>query len=143
MSTHTDTIRVAVGSPLCWAIEGKLLIILAGSDPIDGHLFSRFLKDIQTHEWTKCLGGSIGSLQITSTQRRDIAREFRGKKTAALADHAVARGVATALSWLGIDIAAWSWADISKALVHLELDASEQEAAVVLMNLLKEKQGAS
>lgn len=137
MAVKPDKYYAVPGSPVCWALHGDLLIVLSRPNPIDDQLFERFIGDIREHPWKKCLGAAVAAINMTSIQRSQVAAEFKNKPTAAITDHSVARGVATALSWLGLQIRAWSWAQMDKAFDYLELDSSQKAVAVELLERLK------
>ncbi len=138
MPVRPARIRIISGSSLRWAIQNDLLVILVvTSSSIPDDVFTQFIKDVREMPWTRCLGATLASLDMTSVQRGQVAKEFKGKRTAAVTDNSVARGVATALGWLGLQIRAWSWDDIQLALVYLELNEDEQKIILGLMDTLR------
>ena len=52
---------------------------------------------------------------------------------AVVTDVKLVRGMVTAVSWLGVDIKAFSWLDVSAALKHLEVTNATQSSAIAVI----------
>jgi hypothetical protein len=70
---------------------------------------------VREHEFTCVMGCGIGAVAVDPIQRREISAILKSKRSAAVVDHPMARGLATALGWLGMELRGFSWKDIHKA----------------------------
>lgn len=85
------------------------------------------------------LSGAMGTVELTSTQRREaagIAKERR-IRTAVVTDDRVGRGLVTAVSWLGADIAAFSWDELERAAEFLRVPPSERRRVADILFALR------
>lgn len=135
--------RASRGTPFNWVFVDDVFIAFLQSGQIPDDLWQEMTTELKTRNCTRCLGSSIGAIDVTSVQRSEIVHLFKGKRCGVLTNHAVARGVATALGWLGMQIRAWSWADLPKALEYLDIDTQGKLAADVESSLNKLREMAS
>ncbi|MEM9453557.1 MAG: hypothetical protein AAGF11_05210 [Myxococcota bacterium] len=62
------------------------------------------------------VGASIGSIQLTSVQRRELSKCIQGMNLVTVNDHnPIARGIITMLGWFGLKIKAMHWHQIDAA----------------------------
>ncbi len=140
MTTTRDCYYAEPGATICWVIEGDLAVIfVAKGEPIRDDIFGKFIRDLKTHNWTKGLGGTVGSIELTSVQRSQLADALKGKRIIGLTDNAVARGIATALGWFGLQTRACSWKNIDQAIDYLELNPQQAATVLALLQELREK----
>lgn len=82
-------------------------------------------------DFAYCIGTGLGAIEVNSVQRRDASRELKGKRVVVVVDHAVARGIVTALSWLGLSIKAYDWNKLDEAVKFLELPGEMNQKQVM------------
>lgn len=111
-----------------WKRVGDVLVVLTGTGPILPAKWDEFLRDLQNEPITKYLGVSVGSVAMTSVQRKqgaDIVKQ-RGIMSVVVTDDRLVRGVVTAVGWLGANVKAFSLADIDQAIDYLEVKGSSR-----------------
>lgn len=104
-----------------WALIDGLMVSYARTGAIPQKRFQGYLDALRTRPITHMLSISTGGPTIDSVQRKtsaDIAKE-KNIKIAVVLDSAVARGVITAFSWLGVNIKSFGPGKESEALEHL------------------------
>lgn len=109
-----------------WLIIDDLFISFATNGTVEDKEWGLFLEDLQSKPVKRYLAVSVGTLQLTSLQRKQVAEVVtrRSIPIAAVTDERLVRGVVTAISWLGANIKAFSWAEMQDALVYLGLRPS-------------------
>jgi hypothetical protein len=106
--------------PHTWVVAGDVVISLTQEGAIPDDTWDRFVEDIQRETTTKMLGIGIGAISVNSRQRRKLVAVMHDKRVAAVLGSSVARGIATALSWMGLKIRAFAWKDLAGSLEYLD-----------------------
>jgi hypothetical protein len=106
--------------PHTWVVAGDLVISLTQEGVIPDDIWDRFVEDIQRKTTTKMLGIGIGAISVNSRQRRKLVAAMHDKRVAAVLGSSVARGIATALSWMGLKIRAFAWKDLAGSFEYLD-----------------------
>ena len=103
-------------TPQSWAVvSDRVLISLTQSGPISDARWKQFLDDFRSSGVQYVLGTSVGSVDVNSVQRKSVAELLKGKRIAVVTDHRIARGIVTALGWLGLDIKSFDWPSLIAA----------------------------
>jgi len=125
-------------------IVQDLLISVACAGSSDGGVPSeadtaKFITALETAPITRVLATSVGDISTSSTARKRDAEALkkRGIRTAAVTDDAMVRGIVTAVSWLGANIAAFSWANTTGALEYLGVTGLLADQALTALNRLR------
>lgn len=104
--------------------------------------WDRFVSDILRKTTQRMLGIGIGAISVNSRQRRKLVQAMHDKRVAAVLGSSVARGIATALGWMGLKIRGFGWDDIAGAFEYLESEHFSPEEGVELVAQLLERAGA-
>ena len=104
-----------------WTELGNLMVGYSTEGQIPDDVWRRFIHDLKTKSFTKYLGASVGYLEVTSIQRKQVAEALKGKSVslAVVTDEKLVRGIVTAASWLGINVKSFSWAEMNDAFNYL------------------------
>ena len=122
-----------------WIVEDGVMVALSAPGPISDEVWKEFVKDLGTKPITRYLGVNIGAVQVSSTQRKaasDVVRR-RGIQLAVVTDEKLVRGMVTAVSWLGVDVKAFSWAELREAIEHLGIRQPQAEKIMDVVAKLK------
>lgn len=106
-----------------WVNSGDLLITFSTAGTVSAPVWDDFIKYVEKAPITRFIGTSIGSLEVSSVQRKQIADivKRRNIPLAVVTDEKLVRGIATAASWLGVNIRAFSWVELRQAIRHLNV----------------------
>src|SRR5262245_55976862 len=104
-----------------WTIVADVFIYHTTGGPAPESTFDLFVKDLKSRSYTKFLGASTGAVEATSVQRKSGSEALRGRNipSAVITDERLVRGIVTAVSWLGVNIKSFPWADAREAIRHL------------------------
>lgn len=127
-------------TPQSWAFIGdRVLISLTQAGSISEARWKQFLDDFRASGVTHVLGTSVGSVDVNSVQRKSVSELLKGKRIAVVTDHRIARGIVTALGWLGLDIKSFDWPSLSTAVDYLGVPGlATKDIVEVVAKLLKE-----
>lgn len=130
-------------SQLTWVTVGNLMVSLATPGTVPQDSVDRFIRDLKDKQIKKYLATVIGAAQLTGLQRKQFsdASQSEGLQVAVVADEMLTRGIVTALSWLGVNIKAFSWKDIRVALQFLGASKSVEDQAIQAISRLREQSG--
>lgn len=108
-----------------WTFVRGTIISLTTPGPNTDDNFLAFAKDIAKPTTTTCLALAIGTATVSSKQRKMVADALNVNKIpcAAISDDSIVRGLITAVSWLGVNIKAFSWAHLEDAIAFLNVPA--------------------
>ncbi|MCA9710514.1 MAG: hypothetical protein KDK70_32030 [Myxococcales bacterium] len=80
------------------------------------------------------VGASIGSIRLTSVQRKRLSECAKDRKLMSIMDHnPIARGIVTALGWFGLKIRLFYWSELPQALdwvAPAEIEVGELQAVL-------------
>lgn len=116
-----------------WTVIGDVLVSLTTAGPVIDSQWNGWVKDMETRGVKKCLGATLGATELTSLQRKrasDVARAHK-IRVCAITDDALVRGIVTAVSWLGVNIKAFSWSNMPAALQFLEVPPPVDQHIIV------------
>lgn len=114
-----------------WGTVGDLFISVTGPGVVMDQDWQQFIKELQAAPVTKYLAASLGNAESSSTQRKQAAEVMKSKgiRTAVVTNDSMTRGIVTAVSWLGANVSAFSWAEVDKALKYLDVTGLSQDRA--------------
>jgi hypothetical protein len=120
-------------------IDNDLMISLTTPGLGPDQLWADFSKELSTKPITRYLAASLGSLEVTSIQRKMVSEitARHGIPVAVLTDEQMVRGLVTAVSWLGVKIKSFSWDDTKEALDHLDVVEPQRGRATEALSKLK------
>lgn len=100
-----------------WCIIGDVLLNFTTGVVAD-EVWNRYLEDVRNSDIRVNLAFSTPTGSLSALQRKSASDLLKAKNIRAvvLTDNAMVRGVVTALTWLGTNIRAYSYADLEKAL---------------------------
>jgi hypothetical protein len=124
--------------PHSWVVVGDVVISVTQEGQIPNDHWDRFVDDILRKSTHRMLGIGIGAIAVNSKQRRKLVQAMHDKRVAAVLGSSVARGIATALGWMGLKIRAFGWNDIVGAFEYLgspdvDIDEGPKIVAQLLM----------
>jgi hypothetical protein len=106
-------------------IESCAVLVVAEGDMSDAE-WAVLTGALRQDAVRSVLGGALGAVRITAGQRKEVGElvKERKLKVSTLADSAITRGIITAISWVGVDIKAFSNAHVDQAVAWLGADAA-------------------
>jgi hypothetical protein len=128
--------------PHTWVVAGDLVISLTQEGVIPDEHWDRFVDDINRRTTQRMLGIGIGAISVNTRQRRKLVQAMSDKKVAAVLGSSVARGIATALGWMGLKIRAFGWNSLPEAFEYLDSPDLGPEAGVEVVVELMRRAGA-
>ena len=136
---------VAKDGSFSWAWQGPLLVTYAEPGAVPAARFNSWIACIKRHDFEYILGAATGGASITSGQRRAVIDTLGNKQhIAVLVDDRLTRGIFTALSWLGLKVRCFAWADIGSAIRHLDMpNANVDEVAKIVLELRRLAEAAA
>lgn len=107
-----------------WQREDHVMLVCAGPGTMPDDIWAKYISDFTAWPVTRVLGLNLGTLSMTSVQRKQASDTTKSKGVApvVVTDDRITRGLITAMSWLGADIKAFPWTEISAAIRALGLD---------------------
>lgn len=126
-------------STLEWSLVGNIMVVCIRPERVPDDTWARYLKSLRERPATKFLGVTIGTADVTSVQRKEMFEIVKAKsmQSAVVTDERLVRGIVTAASWFGIDVKAFSWAELPAAVLHLGTSRTVVEHVVQEVNRLK------
>jgi hypothetical protein len=124
-------VSIVRGSPVNWVFKGPVLISFNQPGAVPPERWAAFVRSMTTTQFNYCIGTGLGAIEVNSLQRKDASKALKGKRVVVVVDHAVARGIVTALSWLGLSIKGYDWDRLDDAVKFLELPSSVNHNEVV------------
>lgn len=122
-----------------WVILGDLAISCTSRGDMPNERWSEYLDDLRAKRVTRVLGAAVGSLSLTSAQRKQASEimEELHITSAGVTDESIVRGFVTALSWVGVNIKAFSWAELRQAISYLKVPSALAERAFQVAHELR------
>jgi hypothetical protein len=119
-----------------WRVVGPVFVFFGDGGEFAEDDFTRWLADLDKSGCTKYVGGTGASFALSSKTRNLGTQFFSARRIPFLTvtDSLLVRGFVTAAQWVGLDVAAHSWADLEGGLEWLKLDgklATEVTAALL------------
>lgn len=117
----------------------ELLVSYTTAGAVADSDWTDLINRLKDPKITKYMPTSIGTVDVTSVQRKTVAEVLKVRKiqVVVVTEASLVRGLVTAVSWLGANIKAVDWPDIHKGLDHLDVTGSQQERALVMIRRLK------
>lgn len=105
-----------------WAEFGHILVTFSTAGEISDTDWDGFMKDLDRTAITKYLGVSVGVVHANSVKRKQGSEILTRRKisSAIVTDETLVRGLVTAVSWLGVDMKAFAWTDLGRAIHYLD-----------------------
>ncbi len=118
-----------------WEVVDNLMVSFTTSGFISDARWAAFVEDLEGKAVTRMICSTVGDVEVTSVQRKLAAEvsKSRALPIAVVTDAKLVRGMVTAVSWLGVDIKAFSWIDVSAALKHLKVTTATQSSAIAVI----------
>lgn len=106
--------------PHVWVVVDDMIISLTREGKIPEETWNRFVQDAQRKTTKRMLGLGYGAISVNSKQRRRLVMAMsHNERAAGVLGSSVARGIATALGWMGTQIRAFRWNDVASAFEYL------------------------
>jgi hypothetical protein len=124
-----------------WVIIDDLVVDISTAGKLPPARWEEFRRVVERSPVRKILATAIGTTEMDSVTRKsasDLAQK-KGLKVAAVTDDRLVRGLVTAVSWLGTNVKAFSWEELDKAIVHLDVPYSMQKLVADTAQDLKAK----
>jgi hypothetical protein len=136
---------VAKDGSFSWAWQGQLLVTYAEPGVVPVARFDAWISCIETHDFEYVLGGAGGGASISSNQRRAVMEALGDKQhISVLVDDRLTRGIFTALSWLGLRVRCFAWADMNRAIQYLAMpNVDVDQVAALVLELRKSAEAAA
>lgn len=120
-----------------WVVVGDVIISCSSAGEIPMETWRSYQASIAS--CSKCLGLSIGNTSINSIQRKEVNEMMkrRALRVVSVSDDSLVRGIVTAISWFGVDIKAYSWANLKDAVNHLGIPPHDAEPVIFAAERLR------
>jgi hypothetical protein len=128
--------------PHTWLVGEDFVICLTQEGAISDELWEEFLETVRPPRIKAIMGMTIGVLTVGTHQRRRAVEAFAGKRLSAILETSVARGIATAMGWLGLSIKGFGWRDVVNAIEYLDRPELDVDWGLELVSELLERSGA-
>lgn len=128
--------------PHAWLVVGDMVISVTQEGTVPPAQWDPFVAEISSASINRVLGLAVGSISIHGRQRRDAVMAMKEKQVAAVVESSVARGIATAFSWMGLRLKAYDWAGLTDAFVYLDSPEVSPEEGLELVRQLLAAAGA-
>lgn len=128
--------------PHSWVVGEDFVICLTQEGVIPNPLWEEFLDQVREPQIKAVMGMTIGALTVSTHQRRRAVESFAGKRLSAVLETSVARGIATAMGWLGLNIKGFGWREVSNALEYLDRPSLDPDWGLVLIEELMDRSSA-
>jgi hypothetical protein len=110
-------------STMKWIIVDDVIISCATAGAVPDGVWASYVKDLHEKKFSRHLATAVGAVELTSVQRKSASEAVKRRNVpvAVVTDDRLVRGIVTAVSWLGVDIKAFSWGEVRPALQHLQV----------------------
>ncbi|MFO7565941.1 MAG: hypothetical protein R6X02_25080 [Enhygromyxa sp.] len=125
-----------------WLVGEDFVLCLTQEGVIPDPLWDEFLDAVRPPHIKAIMGMTIGALTVHTNQRRRAVEAFAGKRLSAVLETSVARGIATAMGWLGLNIKGFGWREVVKAIEYLDRPSLDAEWGLELVEELLSRSGA-
>jgi hypothetical protein len=125
---------------LKWVVSYDILVSFATDGGLDMNMWNDLIQVLSTKPIRKYLVTTVGSGELNSLQRKQIAELFSKKKigVAVVTDERIIRHIVTAISWLGVDIKPFPWNELRQAVQHLGAVGVHEDRLIRTVHDLKE-----
>ncbi|KIG17254.1 hypothetical protein DB30_03567 [Enhygromyxa salina] len=123
-------------------VVGDVIVSLTQEGRVPDEHWDLFVADIEQTGTQRMLGIGIGAININSRQRRKLVQAMHDKRVAAVLGSSVARGIATALGWMGLKIRGFGWDDMAGAFEYLGSEELSVDQGVEIVSQLLARAGA-
>lgn len=120
------------GAHCSWEVlAGGLFVFYGGQGYFTDDVYQRWYRDLTQSGVKRYLGGTAKGFRLTGQQRTHGRSFFLDNRIpfATVTDDPIVQGFATAGRWFGVDVSAYTWANLGQATARLGLDRVEAERA--------------
>lgn len=130
--------------PHSWVVYGDLVMSVTREGQVPEEHWDLYIQDLRRPTTKVVLGYGVGAMQVTSRQRRSAALALHDKRVAAVLNSSVARGIATAFSWLGLQLRSFAFTEsqVLDAFIYLNSAHLDPEQGLELSERLMREAGA-
>ncbi|HEX2573814.1 MAG TPA: hypothetical protein VH877_29970 [Polyangia bacterium] len=122
-----------------WVILEDVALICSSQGDVPHDRWLELMNEMRAHRVSRCIGAALGQVHLTSIQRKqasEIADQLQ-LMSAVVTDEKIVRAYTTALSWVGVQIKSFAWADLDEAVRYLKLSPATAERAEQEMRELR------
>jgi hypothetical protein len=130
---YTSIVR---GSPLSWVYKKPLIISLSLPGPVPAKRWDAFINALNQADPEVVIGLGLGAVEINTSQRKEVSNILKAKRSVVVVDHPIARGITTALRWLGMPLRGFSWKEVPEAAKAINAPGLEPDEIVELIRRL-------
>jgi len=128
--------------PFTWVLIDDLIISLTQEGPIPDPIWDRFMADAASEAVKHHFGCAIGNVSINSVQRKSVVEALVGVTNTTVIESTIARGIVTAVSWLGMSIKSFPWKEFDRAVERVESKSVTHAEVKQLAEKLLKQSGA-
>jgi hypothetical protein len=114
-----------------WRVYSQVLVSFTKAGKIPNEVWDAYIAALSSPSVKSSLALTVGSVDVNSVQRKQVSEVVTNPKSQLLCvvvtDNPLTRGIATAVSWFGANLKAFSWRDLERALESLGVNAKEAE----------------
>lgn len=118
-----------------WRHVGGIIVAFTTEGVMDDEDWFKMVEDLQTLPIQGYLGATVGTSEVSSTQRKAGAETMRnrGLPSSVVTDSRFVIGLVTAASWLGAKIKGFGWSDLPAAIDYLGVSAEQKQEIIDAM----------
>jgi hypothetical protein len=130
--------------PHTWVVYGDLVMSLTREGAVPDRHWELYIEDLRRSTTRVVLGLGVGAMSVNSKQRRSAALALHDKRVGAVLNSSVARGIATAFSWLGLQLRSFAFSEsqLLDAFTYLDSAYLTPEQGLELVERLLAKSGS-
>ncbi len=104
-------------------VIGDVVVVYSMTGQIAPEQWKPFVKALESPGVTKFLGVTMGSTEMSSIQRKEVIDilKRRNMQSTIVTEDKIVRGAATAASWFGVEVEAFSWDKLKDAIKRVRL----------------------
>ncbi len=125
-----------------WTLQGDLMVSFYKAGSITDDVWQDYCDTISSPACRKVLATSIGTVEVSSAQRKLVSDALKQSKVsvAVVTDEAIVRGLMTAVSWLGrVDLRAFPWHKVADAYRHLVPQGITENQTLDLIDAIRRR----
>lgn len=127
-----------------WAFVGDTAISFTTAGQLEDGEWDRFIADLKSKPVARYLATNLGTIEVSSVQRKKFTDFSKTKPfpLAVVTDEKLVRGLVTAISWVGVNVKAFSWKELKAAVDHLGVPKGGQSSVYDGIRTLMQKAGS-
>lgn len=128
--------------PFTWAVVDDVVVSLTQEGEIPDAIWDQFTADAASEPVKNHFGCAIGNVSINSVQRKKVVEAMKGVANTTVIESTIARGIVTAVSWLGLNIKSYPWKEFDRAVEQVSSSSVSSADLRKIVEKLLQQSGA-